>query len=184
MHQPAPAYSTLFTCLYDQQDPAVPRWTHHSIFRCVEYRDVTRKLLDKPIIHDFCVIWDSDHDERVIGAIERIYMEGLLSPIQFINEHKGLLTILIAAKAMFEMEETMEEYAKRVEEAANIGDVDYWPVALGTFSRHDRDLRTQHQTDLKHITGWDPVREHTFLLHLDGLWELGTKPWTHPHGGR
>lgn len=178
MTQSVPFYSSLFACLYDHKDPSVPTWTHHSIFRCVEYRDVTRKLLSEPVIHDFAIIWDEDHDTRVIAAVERIYMAGLMAPVQFIGEHKGTLTAIIAAKAWFGMEEDAESYARRLYSAVNEGAQDQWPVVLGMFDRSDRDLRDAHQTELKQIIGVDPQVEHTFLLNLDAVWKLGTKEWS------
>src|SRR5688572_1906398 len=79
-------YSKLFACLYDEPAPVgnLGRGTHYSVMRSVEWLDVVRRPLPLPEIHDFAVIWDEDHDSRVIEAVERIYMAGLLSPIQFI----------------------------------------------------------------------------------------------------
>jgi hypothetical protein len=138
---------------------------------------VSCKLVQLPLIHDFAVIWDDDHDERIIRVIERMYMNGLLAPVQFIGEHKGTLTVIIAARAWFDMDEPAESYARRIE--AIVGDAaqDHWTVVLGRFDRSDRDIRTAHQTELREIIGVDAITEHTFLLNLDGMWKLGTKPW-------
>ena len=86
-----PAYSTLFCCLYNESAPigSIGRGCHYSVFRSVEWLDVTRSPLELPEMHDFAVIWDEDHDTRVINVIERIYLSGLLSPIQFVGERKG-----------------------------------------------------------------------------------------------
>ncbi|WP_253073410.1 hypothetical protein [Sodalis ligni] len=100
MQQQIHQYSTLLSCLYDEQQPIgnLGRGTHYSIFRTVEWLDVNRTPVNLPQLHDFSVIWDEDHDERVINVIENIYMAGLLSPIQFIGERKGTLTVIVAAK--------------------------------------------------------------------------------------
>lgn len=78
-----PVYSALLACLYDEPEPVghLGRGTHYSIFRTAEWRDVVLDPLPVPQIHDFAIIWDEDHDTRVIEAVEAIYMTGLLSPI-------------------------------------------------------------------------------------------------------
>jgi hypothetical protein len=42
------------------------------------------------------VIWDEDHDERVIGVVERMYFAGLLHPVLFVGERKGSLTVVLS----------------------------------------------------------------------------------------
>ena len=51
-------YSTLLSCLYDEQQPIgnLGRGTHYSIFRTVEWLDVTLKTVDLHQLHDFSII--------------------------------------------------------------------------------------------------------------------------------
>ncbi|RYE28022.1 MAG: hypothetical protein EOP48_33955, partial [Sphingobacteriales bacterium] len=169
-----PAYSTLFSCIYDQPESVgCLGYIHYSVFRSIEWLNVSRKPLEKPQIHDFAVIWDGDHDTRVIQAIESIYMDGLLSPIQFIGEHKGELTIIVATKYRTDnYDSEYELYVSRLKEAAQIPD-DCWHVQVGTF---DRSPMSQ-QIELKNLLGLGYEGDITFLRHIDALWKLGTKDY-------
>lgn len=171
---PLPVYSSIFTCIYDEINLLLPTYFHYSVFRSYEYRNVCNIPVDKPLVHDFAVIWDDDHDERVIKAVENIYLAGLLSPIQFIGEHKGQMTIIIAARAWFGMEEP-EQYVQKLRDSAfKLGD-DIWVIRVGYFDRSDRDFNNKHQTDLAQIVGVEQSIEHTHIFNIDDKWKLGTK---------
>jgi hypothetical protein len=171
-----PTYSTLFSCLYDEAAPIghLGRGTHYSIFRSVEWLDVVRLPLLKPEIHDFAVIWDEDHDRRIIRVVEQIYLAGLLSPIQFIGERKGCLTIIVAAKFFWGSEEECERYVKEIAQLIHqtLPD-DPWTTEVGSF---DRQPGSPTQTELKSLIATDEHRAITYVRNIDSLWSLGTKP--------
>ncbi|WP_063826450.1 hypothetical protein [Bradyrhizobium genomosp. I (2014)] len=169
-------YSNLFACLYDEPAPigALGRGTHYSVFRCIEWLDVTRRRLDHPQIHDFAVIWDEDHDERVIEAVERIYMAGLLSPVQFIGERKGGLTAIVAAKFYFSGSEAGTAAYRTAVEAIVQGLDDPWPAELGSF---DRSPGNPHQNFFEGLIQDSDHRVGLYLGNIDSLWGLGTKPY-------
>ncbi len=173
-----PIYSTLFSCLYDEPEPVgyLGRGTHYSVFRSVEWLDVTRSPLAVPEIHDFAVVWDEDHDTRIIDVIEDIYMAGLLSPIQFIGERKGMLTVIVAAKFYFSGSETdLESYTRLLQKISdNPRHGDAWPVEVGMF---DRSPGSPHQTELLGLISANEHRVITYLRNIDSLWALGTKPF-------
>ncbi|MCV0415731.1 MAG: hypothetical protein K5831_12745 [Brevundimonas sp.] len=172
-----PRYSTLFSCLYDEPGPVgqLGRGTHYSIFRSVEWLDVTRRPLTLPQVHDFAVIWDEDHDERVIEAVERLYMAGLLSPVQFIGERKGMLTIIVAAKFYYSGTEADTQAYNRAVDAIGQSLDDAWPVEVGMF---DRAPGNPHQNDPRGIISDQGRRVQTYLENIDGLWRLGTKDFS------
>jgi len=168
-------YSNLFSCLYDEPAPIgrLGRGTHYSVFRAVEWLDVCRKPLAKPEIHDFAVIWDEDHDTRIIRTVEEIYMAGLLSPIQFIGERKATLTALVAAKFWWAGEPKIDEYKDRLFNIAqNACHGDCWMADVGMF---DRQPGSPHQTDVQSIIHDGEHRVITYLRNIDSLWSLGTK---------
>ncbi|MBM3548872.1 MAG: hypothetical protein FJX54_18165 [Alphaproteobacteria bacterium] len=90
-------YSHSFSCLYDEPAPigVLGRGAHHSVFRSMQSRDINGSRLENRRIHDFAIIWDEDHDTRVISVVERLHLTGLLWPIVFIGERKGVLTIFL-----------------------------------------------------------------------------------------
>lgn len=172
-----PRYSTLFSCLYDEPAPVgkLGRGTHYSIFRSVEWLDVVRRPLAVPQVHDFAVIWDEDHDERVIDAVEGLYMAGLLSPIQFIGERKGFLTVIVAAKFYYSgTEADTQAYVNAVEAIGQSLD-DAWTTEVGMF---DRAPGNPHQNNPGGIIADQGRRVQTYLENIDGLWRLGTKDFT------
>lgn len=174
-----PTYSTLFSCLYDEPSPIghLGRGTHYSVFRSVEWLDVTRTPVALPQIHDFSVIWDEDHDTRIIETIEAIYMAGLLSPIQFIGERKGTLTIIVAAKFYFWGSDTeFKSYEWQLQRICqNSSHGDNWELEVGMF---DRSPGSPHQTELHGLISAEEHRVITYLRNIDSLWGLGTKPFT------
>lgn len=173
-----PVYSSFFQCLYDEDEPVgnLGRGTHYSVLRCAEWRDVTRKSLAVPQVHDFAIIWDEDHDIRVIEAVEAIYMADLLSPVQFIGERKGMLTVILAAR-FDSYGEGAEAYAAKVTEVVGkLPNGDVWPVEVGLFDRSE----IRHQIDLKGLVSDHYHRVETYVRNIDSLWGLGTKPWS-PH---
>ncbi|OWK20884.1 hypothetical protein AJ88_25130 [Mesorhizobium amorphae CCBAU 01583] len=172
---PLPVYSTLFSCLHDEPVPVgnIGRGTHYSVLRSVEWRDVLRELLASPQIHDFAVIWDEDHDTRVIPAIERIYLAGLLSPVQFIGERKGFLTVIVAAKFFFDGDGSkLESYREAIHQISANLEFDSWTSEIGTF---DRQLGSPHQTDPVGIISDHDGKVQTYLRNIDNLWQLGTR---------
>ena len=173
-----PSYSTLFSCLHDEPGPVgrIGRGTHYSVFRSIEWLDVERAPLAKPQIHDFAVIWDEDHDERVIEVVEKIYMAGLLSPIQFIGERKGMLSIVLAAKfGCGHIGPEIDAYTSEIEGLSG-AQGDEWSVEIGTFDRHDT-AANGHQTNLPGIVADDDEAVFVYLKNIDRLWRLGTKEW-------
>lgn len=171
-------YSTYFSCLYDEREPVgrLGRGTHYSIMRSVEWLDVCRNPLSLPHVHDFAVIWDEDHDDRIIDAIERIYMAGLLSPVQFIGERKGVLTALIAARFRFSgVEEEYNDYMLRVEKICDSVHGDHWPVEIGMFDRSPG--WPPHQTEVGGLIAADDEKVITYLRNIDNIWRLGTRPF-------
>jgi hypothetical protein len=173
-----PSYSTLFSCLHNEAAPVghLGRGTHYSVFRSVEWLDVVRYPLAQPQIHDFAVIWDEDHDERVIDVVEKIYMAGLLSPIQFIGERKGMLSVVLAAKfGCGHIGPEVDAYTRELQGLSEAHG-DEWPVEIGTFDRHDMSAQG-HQTNLPGIIADDYEAVFIYLKNIDRLWGLGTKNW-------
>jgi hypothetical protein len=176
-----PVYSTLFFCLYDEPAPigSLGRGTHYSVFRAAEWLDVIRSPLQLPEVHDFAVIWDEDHDTRVMEAVERIYMAGLLSPIQFIGERKGSLTVLVAARFWGAHPKAVyNAYCEKLGDVtSDLGHGDSWAMNYGHFDRAPSPAANPHQTETAGIIHDSEHRVVTYLRNIDSLWSLGTKPY-------
>jgi hypothetical protein len=169
-----PVYSTLFSTIYNEQEPVghLGRGSHYSVLRFVEWLDVNCTPLSMPQIHDIAVVWDEDHDTRVIEAIEKIYMAGLLSPIQFVGERKGHLSVIVDAKYYFhDSGKTLKNYAQAVEDIAQSLD-DPWSSEVGSFNPSPD---SDEQCIIQGLINDRDYRVVTYLKNIDLLWSLGTK---------
>jgi Bacterial RNA polymerase, alpha chain C terminal domain len=93
-------YSDFFKTLHDETNPTgyLGRGTHYSILRAVVFHDPMGNPLPEGQFADFAVIWDEDHDVRVMEPIEEIYRRGLLSSFLMFGECKGSFTAILSNK--------------------------------------------------------------------------------------
>lgn len=172
---PTSTYSHLFSCLYDQQEPigTLGRGTHYSVFRSIQWRSLDGQPREGGRIHDFAVIWDEDHDERVISVIERLQMAGLMWPVIFIGERKGGLTILADHQAG-PLQGPGGDYLDRVQHILSDVNGDSWSADFGTYKR---DPANEHRlTHPAALINDDDRKVIAYLQAIDVLWSLGEKP--------
>ncbi len=93
-------YSDFFKTLHDETSPIgyLGRGTHYSVLRAAVFHDPMGKPLPEGQFADFAVIWDEDHDTRVMEPIEEIYRRGMLSSFLMFGEHKGSFTAILSNK--------------------------------------------------------------------------------------
>jgi hypothetical protein len=79
-------YSEFFQTIYDEHEPSagVGRGTHYSVLRA---RDT--KFQEKEVFFDFLILWDEDHDTRVIEVLENLYNQQRLRDYIIFAERKG-----------------------------------------------------------------------------------------------
>ncbi len=89
-------YSPYFKTVYDEQSPVgnLGRGTHYSILSAVQWKSPLYKNLSIPSIHTFAVVWDEDHDERVMYVLEVAYMLNLMPAVKIVGERKGSLSVV------------------------------------------------------------------------------------------
>jgi hypothetical protein len=87
-------YSDFFKTLHDETSPTghLGRGTHYSVLRAVVFHDPMGNALSEGQFADFAVIWDEDHDTRVMEPIEKLYLKGLLASFIMFGERKGTFT--------------------------------------------------------------------------------------------
>lgn len=169
------SYSYLFSCLHDEAEPIgnLGRGTHHSVCRAVTWVDPDLTSLPAPKIHDFAIIWDEDHDERVIPVVEGLLMASLLAPVLFIGERKGCLTVVVDAALFDGTAIDSKGYAEKVEKVceANSGG-DYWPSSVVTLQRTTEGLSG---ADLCGLVDAEVRQVLNYLRGIDVLWSLGVQ---------
>ena len=94
------SYCDFFKTIYDEAGPTgyLGRGTHYSVLRATVFHDVFGFPLSEGHFVDFAVIWDADHDVRVIEPIEGIFRRGMLSSFTIFGEHKGVFTAIVSDK--------------------------------------------------------------------------------------
>ena len=161
------SYSPFFQTLHDETRPVgqLGRGTHYSILRVPIWQDEWLNPLAQGLLLDFAVIWDEDHDARVMEAVEALYFSGLLSPVRFIGERKGSLSVLISDETVGPWNEP--ELRNYREAVSDIGQSleDPWPVTV------DQVFGPRHS-----IIHAAPEDVATYLRNIHLLWHLGAKP--------
>lgn len=159
-------YSHFFSTLYDEKGPApgpqIGRGTHYSILRAVLWRK------NDTVFHDFAVLWDEDHDERVIWAAEQLLVRRMLDRVLFIGERKGGLGLLVT--------DADKDYTHAVECLAEEGE-DTWCATTTEYPDNGDVINDSNQVTAP------------YLEHIRTKWSLGTKqptPVVHDHesGGK
>jgi hypothetical protein len=117
-------YSNLFTTLYDETKPTVNigRGCHYSIF---EAKDNTSE--QENAFFNFAVIWDEDHDTRVIKVLEDLYEQQKLTDYIIVGERKGGFdAVLDPAK--------QRGFLNPLPDHLNIEDGDVWIARMFTLN--------------------------------------------------
>lgn len=167
-------YSPFFQTLYDEQEPVghLGRGTHYSVFRAIVFHDDDGKVIPPTIYrnakskyHDFAVIWDEDHDTRVIKVIEKIYQEGLLPCFAFFGERKAGFSALFS-KQLTEIPQHIEISVKhRCEETIHNLYNDVWHTQLGNPFQPSAIINANANEN-------DVI---LYLKNINMLWQLGAK---------
>ena len=109
------SYSPYFKTILDTKAPTVyGRGMHLSV---LSYSQPSKYGMHGANV---CVIWDEDHDNRVIKILDYLYKKDLLEGVCFISEKKGNLLIL-----------TSEVCNIEINTSKIIGD--YWPVSINNI---------------------------------------------------
>jgi hypothetical protein len=160
------SYCPFFQTLHDETRPVghLGRGSHYSVLRVPTWHDELLNPLQSATFLDFAIVWDEDHDERIIDAILILYLGGLLAPVRFIGERKGVLSILLAPAVIDAWDEpTLQRYRDDVESVCTSLE-DPWTAEVNSVdsSRHS-------------IIHAAPEDVATYLKNIDMLWRLGTR---------
>lgn len=163
------SYSPFLHTLYDEGAPVgnLGRGTHYSVLRAVTWHDTFLNPLQTAAFIDFALVWDEDHDVRVIEVIHSLYFGGLLAPVRFVAERKGTLFVLLAPEVVIAWDvPVLARYRERVADLVSLSSKllgDSWPV---TVDSADGDAL---------IIGADRGKVDIYLRCVQMLWGLGVK---------
>jgi hypothetical protein len=159
-------YSPFFQTLHDETQPVghLGRGTHYSVLRVPIWQDQWLNPLPVGSLLDFAVIWDEDHDERVIQAIEDLYFCGLLAPVRFVGERKGSLSVLIDEKTVQAWDHAaLKSYREAVNDVGQSLE-DPWPTMVDAVSGSKHSIIHASKEDVT-----------LYLRNIHMLWFLGAK---------
>jgi hypothetical protein len=137
------------------------------VFRATVFHDEHRTPLLGAEFLDFSVIWDEDHDERVLQPIERLYRSGDLPSFIIFGERKGMFVGLVAPAFM---QARLVAGQKALERACQDVGGDYWTPQLASRS----------EPSGLGIISDDPKSVALYLSTINMLWKLGLKEIAEP----
>jgi hypothetical protein len=117
-----PKYSRHLHCIYDEPAPTgkIGRGTHYSVVQALSWRSSKGEFLKQAAVQNVAIIWDEDHDLRIIFCVEALLMAGLLHVISMIGERKGGVTIVFNSMSAAYMNESQKgEYQEEVTQVIN-----------------------------------------------------------------
>lgn len=174
-------YSNLFSCIYDESQPTgmIGRGHHYSVFRAIQ--DSHSPDSDTKFAQDFCIIWDEDHDERIIKIVEELFMCKLLKPVLFIGERKGHITIIFNPIFVSENPDKVESHLDKISLVIKSLDTDDWSVSAGSFASFIKGTNLVIPEEMI-VTAFNAIssdheRVEAYLSGIDALWMLGLKKW-------
>jgi hypothetical protein len=157
-------YSHYFHTLHDEQAPIgdLGRGTHCSILRAVVFHDAEGAPLIPGRLHDFAVIWDEDHDDRVIEPIQTIYQLGLLPAFIAFGERKGNFSAIVRDDTSPKRLSLLDDRVNSITQNL-VGD-DVWPAQVAVIGSPELSIISDRA---------DKVA--LYLANLNMLWRLGPK---------
>jgi hypothetical protein len=161
-------YSDFFQTLHDEVGPVgyLGRGTHYSVLRAISFQDADGGMINEAQYLDFAVIWDEDHDDRIMEPIYKLYCSGFLSSFIMFGERKGMMTGIVAPHLRKPSLEYLAEQLGKVCDGMQNGD--WWSTQIGSLAKSQG-----------MISGSD-ADVLLYLSNVNMLWNLGLKKIEHP----
>ena len=142
-------------CLYNQTERVGFSDEHYSVYQVVEWLDLGGNLTAPAKLKNFTIIWDYDHDERILDVVDSLYLNGLLHPVLFAGESEGVLRLVLDSNCHTPSD--YQELVLHTTEKALEPSYDVWTLDVEWFD--------------------DSENNEPFLRDIYRRWRIG-------HGGR
>jgi hypothetical protein len=168
------SYSPLFHTLYDERAPvgSFGRGTHYSVLGAVQWADNHRRMMPVPSIQRFAVVWDEDHDERVIQVAEAAYMRGIFAPVLYIGERKAFLTVVVNEEFFDIIQSDLVSYSMAWQDICRQTHGDFWNLRLVRVAEAATEM-----------VAAEDEKVAIYLRNIANLWNLGLNPHVPPKDG-
>lgn len=160
---------SLFQTLYHEASPSgsLGKGTHYSVLRALVWHNPLGTPLKKAKYHDFVVIWDEDHDERIVKVIEKIYLKGILPNFLIFGERKGIFSAVVNNISIVITDATHQDtLEKKLLPITNDVGGDVWNLEI---------INNTKSHNITSLISDDVHRVSAYLDNIDILWGLGLK---------
>jgi len=153
-------YLSYFNTIYNEPEPIgnLGRGTHYSILRAVVFQDESGGILERAVFHDFAIVWDEDHDTRILSVIEELYFMGLLGIVKIVGERKGCVTILYGENCSSSQLDRLKKVSIQDIVYEKVGD--HWSTVISSWR------------DPKDIINDDKEKVRLYINNIMMLWGL------------
>lgn len=173
-----PKYSPYLNCIYDEPAPTghIGSGTHYSVFQALSWRSERGELRQQAAVQKVAIIWDEDHDERIIPCVEALLMAGLLHAVSMIGERKGGVTIVFNSMSAARLSENQKR-AYRDEVTQVISDVvakheDSWAITFGEMTDVPSLATTEYRIFHRSLIQDDVHKIETYIRNINYLWDI------------
>lgn len=172
-------YSPLLPCIYDEPAPtgSIGRGTHYSVVQALSWRSSNGELHKKAALQNVAIIWDEDHDLRIIPCLEALLMAGLLHAISLIGERKGGVTIVLNSMAAVDMDEDQkrkyqEEITQVINEVVSTKHEDFWAITFGEMTETPSLSTRGHEIFHRDLIQDEVQKIETYIRNINNLWNI------------
>lgn len=157
------AYSPFLATVYDEPAPVglIGAGTHYSVLRAL--RLPWGHVNATPEYIDVAVVWDADHDERVISVLEGLYVAGVLTHVLAVGERKGFFYVLVEDDLPVPAVQQLGRDVDAVLERVPTNDV--WTGSIHRYMG----------ATISGLVVDEPDRVGRYFAALRVLWDLGRK---------
>lgn len=176
-----PRYSPHLHCVYDETSPVgdLGRGTHYSVLQALAWHSNAGEIHREAVAKQFAVIWDEDHDERIIPCVEALLMAGLLYPISIIGERKGGITIILNSEFAVRAGEAqkkafMDDVARVIDETVDSAFGDNWTITFGEMTDTPSLDPSGERAFHRQLINDEPDKIDTYIRNITNLWGIDT----------
>ena len=174
-----PKYSPHLHCIYDEPTPTghIGRGTHYSVVQALSWRSEKGELRQQASVQNVAIIWDEDHDERIIPCVEALLMAGLLHAVSMIGERKGGVTVVFNSMSAARLSDDQKR-AYREEVTRVIGEVvdaehgDSWAITFGEMTDVPSLAKDGYEIFHQYLIQDDVHKVETYIRNINYLWDI------------
>lgn len=175
----APKYSPFLNCIYDEPAPIghIGRGTHYSVVQALSWRSEKGELRQQASVQNVAIIWDEDHDERIIPCVEALLMAGLLHAVSMIGERKGGVTVVfnsMSAACLSDNQKRVyrEEVTRVINDVVDAKSGDSWAITFGEMTDVPSLAKDGYEIFHQYLIQDDVHKVDTYIRNINYLWDI------------